>query len=226
MYMGCSQRIDCRTSAMVALNSSSLRLTLSQTVPSDFSKYCTSTCTVKPSQCCTGVSACWVTYCTSTCTVQPIQCCTAHVGLLSHRVFKSICTGYTGCPKGHHELPHSPPIHHQTTSSLYRQPFRTSACQKQSLRYGGRVQKKEFILCKRELEEGLLVRRGRRLGNVQQFCAAHLCSAIVNQAHYEPSLTSEQWVHFTRLTQCSVRKGQNKSRSPQVVVVSKFEHKR
>ena len=78
----------------------------------------------------------------------------------------------------------------------------------------GGVQKKEFILCKRELEEGLLVRRGRRLGNVQQFCAAHLCSAIVNQAHYEPSLTSEQWVHFTRLTQCSVRKGQNKSRSP------------
>ena len=42
-------------------------------------------------------------------------------------------------------------------------------------------QKKEFILCKRELGEGLLVRRGRRLGNVQQFCARTLmlCAAIV-----------------------------------------------
>ena len=31
-----------------------------------------------------------------------VFCCS----LLSQRVFKSICAGYTGCPKGHRELPH------------------------------------------------------------------------------------------------------------------------
>ena len=92
-----------------------------------------------------------------------------------------------------------------------------------SLIYGGRDAKKRVHSLQKRVRGGVVGEEGAETGKCATIlCRTLMCSNCARQAHYEPSLTSEQWGHSA--SSSPARKGQNKSR--RLKAVSDFELER